>query len=65
MDILTEEFVSGKYTHDRPFMAEEAQALLGECVRTDVPDEVFELMKLYRMEVGRSRPGVEYVPLSR
>ena len=65
MDILTEEFVSGKYTHDRPFMAEEAQALLGECVRTDVPEEVFELMKLYRMEVGRSRPGVEYVPLSR
>jgi ClpP class serine protease len=65
MDIITEEFVSGKYTHDRPFMAEEAQALLGECVRTDVPDEVFELMKLYRMEVGRSRPGVEYVPLSR
>jgi ClpP class serine protease len=65
MDILTEEFVSGKYTHDRPFMAEEAFALLGECVRTDVPEEVFELMKLYRMEVGRSRPGVEYVPLSR
>jgi len=65
MDIITEEFVSGKYTHDRPFMAEEAQALLGECVRTDVPDEAFELMKLYRMEVGRSRPGVEYVPLSR
>jgi ClpP class serine protease len=65
MDILTEEFVSGKYTHDRPFMAEEAQALLGECVHTDVPDEVFELMKLYRMEVGRNRPGVEYVPLSR
>ena len=32
-------------------------------LRTDVPDEAFELMKLYRMEVGRSRPGVEYVPL--
>jgi len=34
-------------------------------VQTDVPEEVYELMKLYRMEVGRSRPGVEYVPLSR
>jgi ClpP class serine protease len=65
MDIIIEEFVSGKYTHDHPFMAEDARALLGDCVQTDVPEEVFELMKLYRMEVGRNRPGVEYVPLSR
>ncbi len=65
MDTIIEEFVSGKYTHDHPFMAEEARSLLGECVKTDVPEEVYELMKLYRMEVGRSRPGVEYVPLSR
>jgi len=65
MDTIIEEFVSGKYTHDHPFMAEEAGSLLGECVQTDVPEEVYELMKLYRMEVGRSRPGVEYVPLSR
>lgn len=65
MDLITEEFVSGKYTHDRPFMAEDARALLGECVKTDVPEEVYELMKLYRMEIGRNRPGVEYVPLSR
>jgi ClpP class serine protease len=61
---LIQEFVSGKYTHDHPFMADEARALLGECVSTDVPQEVYELMKLYRMEVGRSRPGVEYVPFS-
>lgn len=65
IDLITEEFVSGKYTHDRPFMAEDARALLGECVQTDVPAEVYELMKLYRMEIGRNRPGVEYVPLSR
>jgi ClpP class serine protease len=65
MDIIIEEFVSGKYTHDRPFMAEDARALLGECIKTDVPAEVYELMKLYRMEIGRNRPGVEYVPLSR
>ena len=62
---IIEEFVSGKYTHDRPFMADDSRALLGECVRTDVPAEVYELMKLYRMEAGRSRPGVDYVPLSR
>jgi ClpP class serine protease len=65
IDTITEEFVSGKYTHDRPFMADDVRAILGECVRTDVPEEVYELMKLYRMEVGRNRPGVEYVPLSR
>jgi len=64
-DTIIEEFLSGKYTHDHPFMAEEAQALLGQCVQTDVPDEVYALMDLYRMEAGRSRPGVEYVPLMR
>ena len=63
MEGIIEEFVSGKYTHDHPFMAEQAQSLLGECVETDVPGEVYTLMDLYRMEAGRSRPGVEYVPL--
>lgn len=64
LDTIIEEFVSGKYTHDHPFMADEARALLGDCVSTDVPQEVYELMKLYRMEIGRSRPGVEYVPFT-
>ncbi|VVB71513.1 Serine dehydrogenase proteinase [uncultured archaeon] len=63
LETIIEEFVSGKYTHDRPFMGDEAKALLGDCVQTDVPEEVYELMDLYRMEAGRSRPGVEYVPL--
>jgi ClpP class serine protease len=62
-EMIIEEFVSGKYTHDRPFMAEQARSLLGNCIETDVPDEVYSLMDLYRMEAGRSRPGVEYVPL--
>jgi ClpP class serine protease len=63
MQAIVEEFVSGKYTHDHPFMAEDAKSLLGDCVQTNVPEEVYELMDLYRMEAGRSRPGVEYVPL--
>lgn len=62
---ITEELVSGKYTHDHPFMAEDARALLGDCVRTDVPEEVYELMALYRMDISRRRPGVEYVPMSK
>jgi ClpP class serine protease len=65
MDNIIEEFVSGKYTHDHPFMADSAQRLLGECVITDVPQEVYDLMRLFKMEIGRRRPGVEYVPLSR
>ncbi|HQE71296.1 MAG TPA: hypothetical protein PLO30_02110 [Methanothrix soehngenii] len=65
LDVIINEFVSGKYTHDHPFMAEDARALLGDCVQTDVPEEVYSLMELYRMEMGRSRPGVEYVPLVR
>ncbi len=65
LETIIEEFVSGKYTHDHPFMAEDLRALLGECVQIDMPEEVYELMKLYRMEVGRNRPGVEYVPLAR
>ncbi len=63
LETIIEEFVSGKYTHDHPFMAEQARSLLGECVETAVPEEVYALMDLYRMEAGRSRPGVEYVPL--
>jgi len=62
---IIEEFVSGKFTHDRPFMAEDVKDLLGDCVSMDVPEEVYELMKLYRMEIGGRRPGVENVPLSR
>ena len=64
VDLIIEEFVSGKYTHDHPFIAEDARRLLGECVNTDVPPEVYDLMKLYRMEVARRRPGVEYVPVT-
>lgn len=63
LESIIDEFVSGKYTHDHPFMAEQARSLLGECVETAVPEEVYALMDLYRMEAGRSRPGVEYVPL--
>lgn len=62
--LIIEEFVSGKYTHDHPFLADDAKRLLGDCVKTDVPAEVYDLMKLYRMEVARRRPGVEYVPVT-
>lgn len=61
---IIEEMVSGKYTHDHPFLAEDVKALLGDRVSTDVPQEVYDLMALYRMDISRRRPGVEYVPMS-
>jgi hypothetical protein len=45
-------------------MADELVRLLGDHVSTAVPVEVYELMKLYRMDVSRRRPGVEYVPVA-
>ncbi len=65
VDRIIEEMVSGKYTHDHPFLAEDVRSLLGDRVKTDVPQEVYELMALYRMDIGRRRPGVEYVPMSK
>jgi ClpP class serine protease len=62
---IIEEMVSGKYTHDHPFLADDLRALLGDRVKTDVPQEVYELMALYRMDISRRRPGVEYVPMSK
>jgi ClpP class serine protease len=54
--LLTE----GNYTHDYPITVEEARKL-GLNVKTDVPPEVYMLMKLYPQAL-QQRPGVEYLP---
>jgi ClpP class serine protease len=64
IDRVLIELSSGKYPHDHPLMAEDVVQLLGDSVSTTVPGEVYDLMKLYRMEVARRRPGVEYVPVA-
>ena len=61
---IVEELVSGKYTHDFPITAEEACKLLGECVEMELPNEVYSLMGLYRMETRPRRPSVEFVPIT-
>ena len=61
---IIDELVSGKYTHDFPITAEQAGKLLGECVETELPREVYTLMGLYRMETRPQRPSVEFVPIS-
>ncbi|CAB49180.1 SDH family Clp fold serine proteinase [Pyrococcus abyssi] len=54
--ILTE----GRWTHDYPITVEEARKL-GLNVSTDVPEEVYALMELYKQPV-RQRGTVEFVP---
>lgn len=47
------EFLTGGYlTHDRPISAKDAQAL-GLPVRAGVPDEIHELMRLYKYASDR------------
>jgi len=61
---IVEKLVSGVYTHDYPITAEEAQRLLGDRVKLGLPEEVYSLMGLYRMEVRPRRPSVEFVPIT-
>ncbi len=56
------ELVSGKYTHDFPITAEDTCELFGECVKMELPQEVYQLMNLYKMEARPRRPSVEFVP---
>ncbi len=64
IDVVLQELATGKYPHDHPLMAEDVMRLFGDRVTTRVPGEVYDLMKLYRMEISGSRPGVEYVPVA-
>ncbi|MFA0774676.1 MAG: hypothetical protein THHGLFOP_000172 [Candidatus Fervidibacter sp.] len=51
----------GRWTHDYPITVDEAKAL-GLPVRTEMPEEVYELMALYPQPIQR-RPSVQYIPL--
>lgn len=64
IDAVLQELASGMYPHDHPLMAGDVIRLLGDRVTTMVPGEVYDLMKLYRMEISGNRPGVEYVPVA-
>ncbi|HEY7140884.1 MAG TPA: ATP-dependent Clp protease proteolytic subunit [Methylomirabilota bacterium] len=52
---------TGTWTHDYAITAEEAKAL-GLPVTTEMPPEVYELMRLFPQPT-RTRPSVEYVPV--
>jgi ClpP class serine protease len=62
---LADKLASGTWTHDFPLFAATAKDL-GLPVSTEMPDDVFELMKLYPQPVRtQSGGGVEYLPMPR
>jgi len=61
---LADTLASGQWTHDYPIVPEEAKEL-GLPVGTAMPEEVLELMALYRQPVRSAAGGVEYLPVPR
>ena len=58
---LADKLASGYWTHDYPITVEEAREM-GLRVSTDVPQEVYDLMELYK-QTGQRRPSVQYIPV--
>jgi ClpP class serine protease len=58
---LADLLATGTWTHDYPISVEEARGL-GLPVSTDVPEEVYKLMALYR-QPAQKRPSVSYIPI--
>ncbi len=57
---LADLLATGTWTHDYPITVEEAREL-GLPVSTQVPEEVYKLMNLYR-QPRQKRPSVSYIP---
>lgn len=57
---LAEELVSGRYTHDYPLTPNKLREM-GIEVRTEVPEEAYDLMALYP-QAAQAKPGVEFIP---
>ncbi|MFS8629077.1 MAG: hypothetical protein FWJ73_06940 [Limnochordales bacterium] len=58
---LARTLTEGRWTHDYPIRKDQLEAL-GIPVRTDLPEEIYELMDLYPQPAGQ-RPTVTYSPL--
>ncbi|ACR79312.1 MULTISPECIES: ATP-dependent Clp protease proteolytic subunit [Kosmotoga] len=59
---LADKLCSGYWTHDYPLTVEEVKKF-GLNVSTEVPDEIYTLMNLYKQTEQR-RPSVQYIPIS-
>lgn len=60
-DNVAKTMTEGRWTHDYPITCSEAKEL-GLPVVSGLPEEVYELMRLYPQAVQR-RPSVSYIPL--
>lgn len=58
---LAELLATGTWTHDYPITVEEGREL-GLPISTEMPEEVYKLMALYR-QPAQKRPSVSYVPI--
>lgn len=58
---LAQLLATGTWTHDYPISVEEARGL-GLPVSTEMPEEVYKLMALYR-QPAQKRPSVSYIPI--
>ncbi len=59
---IAEELAVGKFTHDYPLTVDYLREL-GLNVKTEVPEEVYELMDLYEQPVSSQPPSVQYIPV--
>jgi ClpP class serine protease len=60
---LAAKLSTGVWTHDYPITVSEAREL-GLPVSTDMPEEVYKLLRLYP-QTSQRRPSVEYIPVPR
>ncbi len=58
---LSKVLTEGRWTHDYPITYEEAKKL-GLQVSKEVPEEIYQLMRLYPQPTTR-RPAVQYIPI--
>ncbi len=58
---IADKLTSGYWTHDYPITVEQAREL-GLQVSTDMPEEIYALMELYKQTEQR-RPSVQYIPV--
>ncbi len=59
---IAEELAVGKFTHDYPLTVDYLRQL-GLKVKTEVPQEVYDLMDLYEQPVSSQPPSVQYIPV--
>ncbi len=58
---IADKLTKGYWTHDYPITVEQAKEL-GLKVSTDMPEEIYALMELYK-QTDQRRPSVQYIPV--